>query len=122
MTQEFQYYGQFISDDGLAPVARALSGCSWRVELCQSGYDGTLYLETRSPEIDLEMDSGQSRCFLFSGGVDGTLERALALLGDFSRCLTAGGFTHRVEVTDDTQKLVGYFHHRWPQAQHEPEG
>lgn len=123
MTQEFLYYGQFISDGGVAPVARALAGCLWRVELCQSGYDGTFYLRTpMSQDIDLEMESGQSRRFLFSGGVDTMAERALALLGDFSRCLTAGGFTHTVEVYDDAQKLVGYFHHRWPQAKHELEG
>lgn len=75
-----------------------------------------------SQDIDFETASGQSRRFLFSGGVDATSERALALIGDFSRCLTAGGITHSVEVYDDEQKLPGYFHHRWPQAQHEPEG
>ena len=121
MSQEFLYHGEFISDGGLEPVAQALAGCSWRIELQRSGYDGKLYLRTpRSQEIDLEMDSGQSRRFLFSGGVDSTKERALTLLGDFSRCLTAGGYTHRVEVYDDAKALVGYFHHRWPQDQHEP--
>ena len=115
MIQEFLYYGQCISDHGLGPVARALAGCSWPVELRQSGYDGTLYLNGRgSQEIDLEMESGQSRRFLFSGGVDGTQERALTLLGDFSRCLATGGFAHRVEVYDEAKELVGYFHHRWP--------
>jgi hypothetical protein len=123
MSQEFLYCGEFISDGGVEPVARALTSCSWPIELRRSGYDGTLYLRTsRSQEIDMQMDSGQSHRFLFSGGVDGTVERALMLLGDFSRCLTAGGFTHRVEVYDDAKELVGYFHHRWPQEQHEPAG
>jgi hypothetical protein len=67
MSQEFLYHGEFISDGGVEPVARALAGCSWRIELQGSGYDGTLYLRTpRSQEIDIEMDSGQSRRFLFS--------------------------------------------------------
>jgi len=123
MSQEFLYCGEFISDEGVEPVARALADCSWRIELRRSGYDGTLYLRSpHSQEIDIEMDSGQSRRFLFSGGVDGTLDRALALLGEFSRCLVAGGFTHRVEVYDDAKELVGYFHYRWPQEQHEPAG
>lgn len=121
MTGEFFYHGELISDGGVAPVAQALTECSWRVELHRSGYDGTLYLRTpRSQEIDLKMESGQSHRFLFSGGVDGTLERTLALLGEFSQCLSIGGFTHRVEIYDDTDKLVGYFHHRWPQKQNEP--
>lgn len=115
MSQEFLYYGEFISDGGIEAVAHALADCSWRIELRRSGYDGTLYLMTpHSQKIDLEMDSGQSHCFLFSGGVDGTMEQALTLLGDFSRCLTAGNYTHRVEVYDDVEELVGYFHHRWP--------
>ncbi|OAI57387.1 hypothetical protein AYO49_02155 [Verrucomicrobiaceae bacterium SCGC AG-212-N21] len=121
MSQEFLYCGEFISDEGVEPVARALADCSWRIELRRSGYDGTLYLMTpHSQEIDLEMDSGQSRHFLFSGAVDGTVERALTLLADFSRCLTAGGCTHRVEVYDDAKALIGYFHHRWTKEQHEP--
>jgi len=123
MPQEFPYHGEFISERGVEPVAEALVGCSWRIGLHHSGYDGTLYLRTpHSQEIDLEMQSGQTRRFLFSGGVAGTLDRALTLLGEFSRCLTAGGFTHRVEVYDDAKELVGYFHHRWPQEQHEPAG
>jgi hypothetical protein len=123
MSQEFLFHGEFISDGGVEPVAHALAGCSWRIELNRSGYDGTLYLRTpHSQEIDIEMDSGQSHRFLFSGGVDGTEDRALILLGDFSRCLTGGGFTHRVEVYDSAKELIGYFHHRWPQEQHEPEG
>jgi hypothetical protein len=67
------------------------------------------------------MDCGQWRRFLFSGGVDATTERALSLLANFSRCLTVGDFTHRVEVYDADGELVGYFHHRWPAEQHEPE-
>jgi hypothetical protein len=123
MSQEFLYHGELISDGGLEPVARTLAGCSWRIELQRSSYDGTLYLRTRrSQEVEIEMDSGQSRRFLFSGGVDGTVERALKLLGDFSQCLTAGGYTHGVEVYDGAEVLVGYFHHRWPQEQREPAG
>ena len=123
MPQGFLYHGEFISERGVEPVAAALVGCSWRIELHRSGYDGTLYLRTpHSKDIDIEMESGQSRRFLFSVGVDGTLERALALIVDFSRCLTDGGFTHRVEVYDDAEELVGYFHHRWPQEHHEPAG
>src|SRR5213075_1891282 len=119
MTREFLYCGELVSEGGLAPVAKVLTDCSWRIELQHSGYDGTSYLRTphTQHEVDLEMDSGQSRRFLFSGGVDGTTERALLLLGDFSRCLSAGGLTHRVEVYDDANELVGYFHHRWPQEQ-----
>lgn len=121
MSQTFFYTGEFISDGGVEPVAHVLAGCSWRVKLRRSGFDGTLYLRTpHSREIDIEMDSGQSRRFLFSGGVDGTVVRTLSLLGDFSRCLTAGGYIHRVEVYDDAKELVGYFHHRWPREQHEP--
>ena len=123
MSQEFHYHGEFISVGGVEPVAKALADCSWRIELCLSGYDGTRYLRTpHSQEIDIEMASGQSGRFLFSGGVDGTAERALTLLGDFSRCLTAGGYAHRVEVYDDADELVGYFHHRWPQDRREPAG
>src|SRR2546422_5959953 len=102
MSQEFLYHGEFISERGVEPVAQALADCAWRIELRRSGYDGTLYLQTpHSQEIDIEMQSDQSRRFLFSGGVDGTADRAMTLLADFSRCLTAGGYTHRVEVYDD---------------------
>lgn len=123
MAQEFLYHGEFVSEEGLEPVARTLAGCSWRIELQRSGYDDTLYLKSQhSQEIDIEMQSGRSRSFLFSGGVDGSQERALTLLGDFSRCLTEGGYAHRVEVYDEAKELVGYFHHRWPEERHEPEG
>lgn len=121
MSQECRYYGEFISDGGLEPVANALAGCSWSIELRRSGYDGTLYLRTpHSQVIDFEMDSGQLRRFLFSGVVVGSAEQALILLGDFSRCLTSGEFIHRVEVYDDAEGLVGYFHHSWPQGTDEP--
>ena len=121
MANEFQYSGELVSERGLEPVAEALANLSWPIELRRSGYDGTLYLRHgMQPEIDLEMQSGQSRCFLFSGIVEGTLPRALELIGDFSRCLRAGGFVHRVEVYDDTEALVGYFHEGWPEGQHSP--
>ena len=115
MTQEFSYYGQLIADDGLGPVMSALRECSWRIELRQSGYDGTHYLTTpRDQESDLEMDSGQSRCFLFGGGFDGSAPRMLELMGEFSQCLSARGFVHSVEVYDEKKNQIGYFHHQWP--------
>jgi len=122
MTTEHRYCGELISEDGLLPVAKALTHCSWRIVPEHADYNGGLYLRTPAAqrEIDLAMDSGQWRRFLFSGGVDSTKERALSLLADFSRCLTAGNFTHRVEVYDEANELVGYFHHKWPQGQHEP--
>lgn len=68
MSQTFSYYGQFIAEAGLRAVMRVLEPCSWRIELRLSGYDGTNYLSTpRGQEIDLDMDSGQSGCFLFGG-------------------------------------------------------
>ncbi len=115
MAQEFLYYGEVISDHGLAPVAEALTGCSWRIELRRSAHDGTLYLRSASrPEIRLAMDSGQSQCFLFSGEVEGTAKRALALLGEFSQCLATAGLVHRVEIYDEADAVVGYFNHQWP--------
>ena len=124
MTQEYRFYGEVISEAGLGPVSGALTHCSWKICLCISGYDGTHYLKTpRAPgeqrEIELEMDSGQSRRFLFGGAIQGTTERAFSLLKDFSQCLTAGGFAHRVELYDDTTE-IGYFQHQWPHGQHEP--
>lgn len=119
MTQSFRFYGEFEADEGLAGVHRALASCSWRVELCRSGFDHTDYLRIapRQDEIDFEMASGQSGSFLFSGGVDGTLERALALVGDFSRCLSEGGFVHRIELyEEESGDLAGYLHHLWPQG------
>lgn len=121
MSQEFQYCGEFISADGPAVVARAFAQGSWRVALRRSDYDGSLYLRSEGPaEIYLDMDSGQSRRFLFSGGVHGTRQRALSLLHDFSRCMAAVKIVHRIEVYDDIQTLVGYFHCQWPQEQREP--
>ncbi len=121
MAQEFRYHGELLSRDGLVPVAEALGPCSWRIELRRSGYDGTLYLQTpRSQGIDLEMPSGQSRRFLFSGTVEGPLDRALSLLAEFSRRLTEGGYEHRVEIYDEAEDLTGYLHHRWPRGQPEP--
>jgi len=118
----FLYHGELISESGLQPVASALSACSWRIELQHSGYDRTFYLRTPHTrrEIDFEMDSGQSRRYLFSGGVDGTLERALSLLGEFSRHLSACEFTHRIEICNEANEMIGYFHLRWPQDRHEP--
>ncbi len=116
MAREFSYYGEVISNGGLEPVAQALAGCSWRIELRRSAHDGTLYLRSSSePEIRLEMDSGQSQCFLFSGEVEGTSNRALALLGEFSQCLASAGLVHRLEVYDEADEEVGYFNLRWPQ-------
>jgi hypothetical protein len=114
---EFLYCGELISEGGLEPVASALKACSWRIELQHSGYDHTFYLRTphTQREIDLEMDSGQSRRYLFSGGVDGTPERALSLIGEFSGHLSAGGFAHRIEICNEANELIGYFHLRWPQ-------
>ena len=122
MTQELLYYGEVISVTGLEPVAKALAGCSWHITLHQSAYDGTLYLRSLrvQPEIDLQMDSGQFERFRFSGAVGGAKNLALALLGDFSRCLKVGGFIHRLELLDGSKILVGYFHHQWPQSQPEP--
>lgn len=115
MAREFSYYGEVISETGLERVAEALAGCSWRIELRRSTHDGTFYLRSSSrPEIRLEMDSGQSQCFLFSGEVEGTTNRALALLDEFSRCLANAGLVHRVEVYDEADEVVGYFNHRWP--------
>ena len=124
MTTELLYCGELISEAGLESVVHALEGCSWAIELCTSGYDGTLYLRTlhTQHEIDLEMDSGQSRRFLFEGVVEGTTERAVSLLGEFSRCLAAAEFCHRIEIEDHAHETVGYFHHRWPLGQHEPIG
>jgi hypothetical protein len=115
---EFLYNGELVSEGGLEPVAQALAHCSWPIELRRSGYDGTLYLREAStqPGIDIEMQSGRSNRFLFSGGADGTVEHVLESPGDFSRCLAVGGFAHRVEVYDRAKELVGYFHHRWPQT------
>src|SRR6185503_18251790 len=62
---------------------------------CQLSATVALSTPHTQREIDLEMDSGQSRRYLFSAGVNGTPERALSLLGEFSRLLTGGGFTHR---------------------------
>ena len=122
MKEEFLYCGELVSIGGLEPVEKALARCSWRIVLRRSGYDGTLYLSSGGPhqDIDLEMQSGQSGCYLFEGGVDGTQESMLRLLGDFSRCLTAGGFTHRVEIYDSGKGMVGYFHFRWPEGHAEP--
>ncbi|WP_395739356.1 hypothetical protein [Prosthecobacter sp.] len=115
--QTFSYYGQFISEAGLRAVMRALEPCSWRIELRQSGYDGTNYLTTPSDQdIDLDMDSGQSGCFLFGGGFEGSKERALKLLKDFSQCLSAGNFTHRIEVYDESDNEIARFHHQWPEG------
>lgn len=121
MSREFLYHGELISERGLEPVAQAVNACCWRLELRRSGYDGTLYLRApRSQDIDLEMDSGQSGRYLFSGRVEGSLDRALTLLGDLSRCLTAGGYPHRVEVYGEAEESVGYFHHRWPPGRQMP--
>src|SRR5881392_1451265 len=51
MTREFLYCGELVSEGGLAPVAKLLTDCSWRIELQHSGYDGTSYLRMRRPQI-----------------------------------------------------------------------
>lgn len=122
MSQEFLFYGEFISEQGVLPVAHALTTCSWRIELHRSGFDGTLYLRTppTHPEIHLNMDSGQTKQFLFQGDVDATLERALDLLREFSACLSSRSVIHRVEIYDDAGEMVGYFHHQWPWESRDP--
>jgi hypothetical protein len=121
MKQEFLFYGEVISGAGIEPLAQALSTCSWPIHVKKSGCNGTLYLQTTGPdEIDIRMDSGQSREFVFSGDGEATLERAVELIGDFSQKLTAASFLHRVELYNLADELVGYFHHRWPQDQARP--
>lgn len=120
--EECRYYGELISEAGLAPVAAALRGCSWPIELRRSGYDGTFYLHEPFGVrgVDIQMDSGQSKRYLFSGGVDGSSELALELLGDFSRCLSEAQIVHRVEVDGPAQETIGYFHFGWPEDQPDP--
>jgi hypothetical protein len=48
-----------------------------------------------------------------------TIKKAL-LLGEFSRHLSVGGFTHRIEIYNEANELIGYFHLRWPHDRHEP--
>lgn len=118
MTQEFRYHGELIAGGGLESVAKALTDCSWAIELRRSGYAGTLYLRTSqsSTEIDLEMNSGQSVEFVFSGGITATAERANDLLGEFSQLLGDAGCRHRLELhtKDASDKDIAYFHHEWP--------
>lgn len=126
MYQDFYYCGEVIADASLEPVACALAEFPCPFHVRRSGYDGTSYLRTPgSEEFDFEMSNAQSRQFLFSGFVEGTLARAMELLGSFSQCLTKGGFAHRIElynVVDDIsgEQLLGYFHHRWPKGQSNP--
>lgn len=121
MKQEFLFSGEIISDEGVESIARALAGCSWPIHVRKSGYDGTLYLTTtRVEEVHLDMDSGQSREFLFSGDLEASLERTLELLGDFSQRLALHGFTHRVELSSGADDMVSYFHHNWCQGQARP--
>jgi hypothetical protein len=112
---EFTYHGELVSEAGLEPVAQGLSDCSWRIGLRRSGHDGSLYLRSLDPgEIDLEMDSGQSSRFVFSGSVSGSLDRAMRLLSELSQGLTSRGCVHRIEVYDEADERVGYLHHAWP--------
>jgi hypothetical protein len=122
MSTEFEFVGEIISESGLQTVAESLHGCSWPVELRHSSFTHSFYLRSGrgQAEISLEMDSGQGRRHLFSGGVVGSLERTESLLWDFSRCLTMGGFVHRIEVYDESNSLVAYLHYGWPKEKHDP--
>lgn len=105
----------------MASMGVALANCSWPVDVIESGFDGTLYLRTSSKEINIDMDSGQSGEFVFSGDVEATLERALELLNEFSQGLTSGGFVHRIELSNESHEQVGYFNHAWPENQWTPD-
>lgn len=119
MEESYRYYAEVQTVVGLEQVAGALEPCSWPIELCRSGYDGTAYLRTPlgSDEIDLEMASGQSADYLFGGGVSATLARTKALLGELSELLAQAGLTHRIEIyAEDTNQPASYFHFQWPET------
>lgn len=110
------FYGEIDSDRGLVPVAEALGPCSWSLRLVTSGFDGTHYLRADSDLVEFDMDSGQESPFVFSGSVEGGLERALDLLSEFSALLSRSGIRHRIEGYgepggDRAPDL--YLHHDW---------
>lgn len=119
MEESYRYYAQVQTDVGLEQVADALEACSWSIELCRSGYDGTTYLRTPlgSDEIDLEMASGQSADYLFGGGVFAKLARTEALLGELSELLAKAGLIHRIEIYgEEEDQPVSYLHFKWPET------
>lgn len=46
-----------------------------------------------------------------------TLEKMLEDGGRVSAALTVADIRHRFELYNENDELVGYLHHRWPQAQ-----
>ncbi len=44
-----------------------------------------------------------------------TLEQMLLDAGRVSQALAAAGIRHRFELWDETDTMVGYLHHEWPQ-------
>lgn len=118
MEPEIYYCGELIALEGLEPIAHLLRLCSWPIQLVRSGCDGTSYLRAHNDIIDLDMDSGQTSHFLFSGTVVGFKERAKQLLGEFSTLLSGDEVVHRLELYRGSPagEKVGYFHYGWPEG------
>ena len=115
MDLSFPFHGDLEARDGLSPLTDCLASCPWPIRVVRSGFDGTLYLNARHSDVELDMDSGQQRSFHFSGAVGGTREHAIKRMTEFSDCLKQAGVVHCVELYEQPPPtggaLVAQFNH-----------
>lgn len=122
-TSDLHFEGELISPRGLDILARIFKECSWRIEVRWIEADGTRYIESYDPRVELEMEPSQGPRYAFFGSTHKTAKSdtdlARRLLGELSKCLAEGDIVHRIQLqrTGRTDVFLDYFHHRWPQGQ-----
>ncbi len=125
---DLHFEGELISPRGLDVLARLFKQCSWRIEVGWFEPNGTRYIASHDPRIELEMEPSKGPRYAFFGSPWETgkpgVGMARRLLGELSQRLAQGDIVHRITLyrTGLEDVLLDYFHHRWPQGQEEIQG